>query len=178
MVTITRIMVLVSVLCLSGCTASEKESSIVVSPAPLTRSENIVDLIHGVEVLDLYRWLEDQESPETRRWLEDQNAHTDSVLEQLPGRTHLRNIVTRILERDVIGLPTARGGRYFFSKRLADQELSVLYVREGIDGNDRVLLDPHPLSEDHTTSVELQDVSHDGELVVYAVRDGGVGGVS
>ena len=178
MVTITRIMTLVSVLCLSGCTASEKESSIVVSPAPLTRSENIVDLIHGVEVPDLYRWLEDQESPETRRWLEDQNAHTDSVLEQLPGRTHLRNIVTRILERDVIGLPTARGGRYFFSKRLADQELSVLYVREGIDGDDRVLLDPHPLSEDHTTSVELQDVSHDGELVVYAVRDGGVDEVS
>jgi prolyl oligopeptidase len=61
---------------------------------------------------------------------------------------------------------------------LADQELSVLYVREGIDGNDRVLLDPHPLSEDHTTSVELQDVSHDGELVVYAVRDGGVDEVS
>ena len=178
MVTITRIMMSVSVLCFIGCTASEKESSIVVSPAPLTRSENIVDLIHGVEVLDLYRWLEDQESPETRRWLEDQNAHTDSVLEQLPGRTHLRNIVTRILERDVIGLPTERGGRYFFSKRLADQELSVLYVREGIDGDDRVLLDPHPLSEDHTTSVELQDVSHDGELVVYAVRDGGVDEVS
>ena len=178
MVTITRIMMSVSVLCFIGCTASEKESSIVVSPAPLTRSENIVDLIHGVEVLDLYRWLEDQESPETRRWLEDQNAHTDSVLEQLPGRTHLRNIVTRILERDVIGLPTERGGRYFFSKRLADQELSVLYVREGVNGNDRVLLDPHPLSEDHTKSVELQEISHDGELVVYAVRDGGVDEVS
>ena len=93
MVTITRIMALVGVLCFVGCAEPEKESNIVVSPAPLTRFENIVDLIHGVEVPDLYRWLEDQESPETRRWLEDQNAHTDSVLEQLPGRIHLRNIV-------------------------------------------------------------------------------------
>ena len=178
MVTITRIMALVSVLCFVGCAEAEKESSIIVSPFPLTRSENIVDLIHGVEVPDPYRWLEDQESPETRRWIESQNAHTDSFLEQLPGRIHLRNIVTRILERDVIGLPTERGGRYFFSKRRADQELSVLYVREGVNGNDRVLLDPHPLSEDHTKSVELQEISHDGELVVYAVRDGGVDEVS
>ena len=100
MVTITRIMVLVSVLCFVGCAEAEKESSIIVSPFPLTRSENIVDLIHGVEVPDPYRWLEDQESPETRRWIESQNAHTDSFLEQLPGRIHLRNIVTRILERD------------------------------------------------------------------------------
>ena len=178
MVTITRIIALVSVLYLVGCAEAEKESSITVSPFPSTRSENIVDVIHGVEVPDPSRWLEDQDSPETRRWIESQNAHTDSFLKQLPGRTGLRNIVTRILERDVIGLPTERGGRYFFSKRLADQELSVLYVREGVNGNDRVLLDPHPLSEDHTKSVELQEISHDGELVVYAVRDGGVDEVS
>ena len=54
----------------------------------------------------------------------------------------------------------------------------MIYVREGADGHERVLIDPHPLSADHTVSVELLDLSKDGTLVVYAVRDGGVDEVS
>ena len=54
----------------------------------------------------------------------------------------------------------------------------MLHVREGIDGEDRVLIDPHPMSPDHTISVSYLDISRDGRLVVYAVRDGGVDEVS
>jgi prolyl oligopeptidase len=145
---------------------------------PPTATQDIVDVVHGVSVQDPYRWLEDQDAPETRAWIDAQNAYTDTLLTQLPGRDKLRQAVTRVLERDVIGTPTERGGRYFFSKRRADQELSVVYVREGVDGQDRVLIDPHDLSEDHTTSVSLRGISRDGELVVYAVREGGVDEVS
>ena len=79
---------------------------------------------------------------------------------------------------DVIGLPNERGGRYFFEKRRADQDLSVLYVREGAAGENQVLLDPHPLSDDHTVSAEYSDIAADGTLLAYAVRTGGVDEVS
>ena len=95
-----------------------------------------------------------------------------------PGREALRATAARVLERDVIGLPSERGGRYFFEKRRADQNLAVLYVRDGVDGDDEILIDPHPMSPDHTVSVDYLDVSADGSLVAYAVRDGGVDEVS
>ncbi len=69
--------------------------------------------------------------------------------------------------------PRERGGRYFFLRRAADQDQFVLYMRNGRDGRDEVLLDPNPLSPDHSTSVALGDVSRDGNLIVYEIRHGG-----
>jgi prolyl oligopeptidase len=145
---------------------------------PHTRVESHVDTIHGVDVADPYRWLEDQDAAETRAWIDQQNAYTDSVLTPLPGRDALETVAARVLQVDSIGAPTARSGRYFYSKRRADQNLSVIYVRAGIDADERVLIDPHPMSPNHTTSVSLLDISQDGRLVTYAVRAGGVDEVS
>ena len=157
---------------MAACAAGEP--GIDVPPPPPTEVREVVDTLHGVEIPDPYRWLEDQEAPETRAWIDAQNAHTDTVLGTLPGREELRAVAASVLERDVIGLPNERGGRYFYSKRRADQDLAVVYVREGLDGADRVLIDPHPMSPDHTTSVALRDISDDGTRVVYGVREGGV----
>ena len=173
---VDRAVIVVGLGVLGACAG--EEPGIIVSPPPPTEILLAVDTLHGVEVPDPYRWLEDQEASATRAWIDAQNSYTDSLLEQLPGRDHLREVATRVLERDVIGLPNERGGRYFFSKRRADQDLSVIYVRDGVDGDDQVLIDPHPMSEDHTTSVTLRDISQDGTVVVYAVREGGVDEVS
>ena len=159
---------------LAACAAEAEEQDFDVPPPPPTEVREVVDTLHGVEVPDPYRWLEDQEAPETRAWIDAQNAHTDAVLGALPGRGALRTVAASVLERDAVGLPTERGGRYFYGRRRADQDLAVIYVREGPDGAERVLIDPHPLSPDHTTSVELRDVSDDGTRVAYAVRAGGV----
>ena len=161
---------------LAACAAEEQGIS--VPPPPPTEAHEIVETLHGVEVRDPYRWLEDQQSPATRAWIDAQNEYTDTVLGMLPGRGRLRELAAEVLERDVWGLPSERGGRYFFSRRRADQNLAVVYVREGVGGADRVLIDPHPLSPDHTTSVALRDISDDGRLVAYAVREGGVDEVS
>ena len=161
---------------LAACAA--EEPGIDVPPPPPTEVREVVDTLHGVEVPDPYRWLEDQEAPETRAWIDEQNAYTDTVLNELPGREELRALAASVLERDAIGLPNERGGRYFYSKRRADQNLAVLYVRDGLDGEEQVLIDPHPMSPDHTTSVELRDISDDGTRVAYAVREGGVDEVS
>ena len=161
---------------MAACAA--EEPGIDVPPPPPTEVREVVDTLHGVDVPDPYRWLEDQEAPETRAWIDAQNAYTDTVLGALPGREELRAQTASVLQRDVVGLPNERGGRYFYSKRGADQDLSVIYVRDGLDGEDRVLIDPHPMSPDHSTSVALWDISDDGTRVAYAVREGGVDEVS
>lgn len=140
---------------------------------PETRRDNVKEVIHGVEVVDPYRWLEDRKSPETRAWIEAQNKYTQSILARLPGREQLKQRLTELEKIDTIRPPIERRGRYFFSKRLADQELFVIYVREGLKGNDQVLIDPHPMSPDHSTSVNVREVSKDGSLLAYDVRQGG-----
>ena len=127
-----------------------------VTRPPETRRDNVKEVLHGVEVVDPYRWLEDQQSPETRAWIDAQNKYTESQLSAWPGREALRARLTELLKIDVFGVPTARHGRYFFTKRRADQDLPVLYLRRGVKGEDEVLLDPHPLSADHRTSVSLR----------------------
>ena len=142
-------------------------------PPPPTRADNVKEVLHGVEVVDPYRWLEDQNSPETRAWINVQNAYTESLLKTLPGREQLKQKLTALLKIDTIGVPVVRNGRYFFSKRLANQDQSVLYVRKDPHGSDEVLIDPNPMSQEHTISVVLESVSRDGTLLVYAVRQGG-----
>ena len=140
---------------------------------PKTRRDNVREVLHGVEMVDPYRWLEDQNSPETRAWIAAQNEYSRPTLRSLPGRQQHMQRLTELLKIDVFRTPRERNGRYFFSKRLADQELFVIYMRKGLNGEDQVLIDPHPMSPDRTTSVNLQAVSRDGSLLAYGVRQGG-----
>ncbi len=140
---------------------------------PKSRTDNVKEILHGVEVVDPYRWLEDQDSPETRAWIYAQNEYTMSLIGEFSGREKLKQRLTELMKIDVIGMPRAYSGRYFFTKRAADQDLSVIYMRQGLEGEDEVLVDPHTMSEDLRTSVNIQTVSTDGKLLVYGVRQGG-----
>lgn len=140
---------------------------------PTTRTDNVKETIHGREIVDPYRWLEDQNSPETRAWIQAQMEYTQSVLGSLSGRDTLRQRVAELMKIEFISMPVARNGRYFFSKRLPDQELSVIYMRRGLQGKDEILVDPHPMSPDRTTSVHILSVSKDGTLLAYGVQRGG-----
>ncbi|MBI2956379.1 MAG: S9 family peptidase [Acidobacteria bacterium] len=144
-----------------------------VKAPPKTRTDDVKEVLHGVELTDPYRWLEDQESSETRSWIEAQNAYTDSLLGQVAGRDKLEQRLSELLKVDSLGVPKARRGRYFFSKRRADQDLFSIYLRQGLEGSDEVLIDPHPLSPDHSTSVILIDVSQDSNTLLYGLRQGG-----
>src|SRR6185369_1990661 len=124
---------------------------------PATKADGVKDTFGSVEVRDPYRWLEDQKAPETRAWIDEQNRYSETFLHALSGRDALKKRITELLKVDTTQTPTEKGGLYFFNKRLADQDLSVLYVRKGVNGKDEVLLDPHPLSPDHTVSIALLD---------------------
>ncbi len=156
-----------------GCAGAERTPS-----PPPTRREAVSETIHGVEIVDHYRWLEDQESPETRAWIDAQNAHAESLLAGRPSREGIRQRLTELMKIDRIWSPIERGGRYFVRKRRAGDDLAILHTRSGLEGEDEVLIDPHELSPDHTTDVTLLDVARDGTLLVYGIREGGVDEVS
>ena len=140
---------------------------------PDTKRGATVDTLHGVAIANPYRWLEDQQAPDTRAWIVAENQFTDAVLKPLPGHERIEKRLTELTQIETVGTPTAAGGRYFYTKRSPDQELAVLFVREGAAGASQVLVDPHPLSADHSVSVSLMDVAADGRVVAYGERNGG-----
>jgi prolyl oligopeptidase len=140
---------------------------------PTTRRDDVVETLHGVKIADPYRWLEDQDGAETRAWIEAQDACTAAVLDAVPGREGIRGRLSQLMKVDSFQPPIERNGVYVFARRRAEQELFVLYVRHGRAGKDEVLVDPHSLSADHSTSVVSFDLSQDGSLAAYGVRAGG-----
>jgi prolyl oligopeptidase len=139
---------------------------------PETRTAPVVETLHGVTVADPYRWLEDQAAPETRAWIDAQNAYTAAVIGALPGKDRIERRLAELIKIDVVSVPFTRGGRQFYSRRRADQEQAVVYVKKG-EAAEEVLVDPGALSSDPATSVSVMDVSPDGRLMAYGVRLGG-----
>jgi prolyl oligopeptidase len=144
-----------------------------VLPPPLTEALEIVDTLHGVPVPDPYRWLEDRESPETQAWIDIQNEYSNSIIEAVPYREKLKNRFAELLRVDRISMPTQRGNRFFLYRKAADEEQYSIYMREGLYGEDVLLIDPARLSADLTRTVGIMDVSPDGRVLAFSIRDGG-----
>ena len=131
------------------------------------------ETLHGVAVADPYRWLEDESSPETESWVRKQSAYSRSVLDALPGRARIRQRLTEVLGTGSLTRPEEAAGQYFYSKKQGDQNQPVVYVRKGVDGKDRVLIDPNELSKDGTVTVDWFFPSQDGRLLAYGMSSGG-----
>lgn len=140
---------------------------------PAARQDNVVDEIHGVKIVDPYRWLEDSDSEETRKWETAENDYLHSQLDGMPMLPAIQRRMKELLVHDTIGAPFYRNGYYFFNSRKAGQDLRSLLRCKGISGKDEVVLDPHSLSSDHTTSINSYAISEDGNMLVYGIRRGG-----
>ncbi len=138
---------------------------------PATPAQEVTDTYHGVTVTDAYRWLEDQNSPETRKWIDEQNAYTQKVLSSYTGREALRTQLEKVMKTDSIGMPVKRGNRYFYLRRRADQNLDMLCMRQ--QGKETVLVDANTLTPDGSISVVNSGGSEDGNLLAYGQRKGG-----
>jgi prolyl oligopeptidase len=140
---------------------------------PETATVDVVDTYFGVEVADPFRWLEDHKSPEVREWIEQQNRATFSYLEQIPFREDIRNRLTEIWNFERYTVPFWENGRYFFYKNDGLQNQSVLFAREGLDGEPRVLLDPNLIAEDGTAALAAIGISGDARYLAYSIAQGG-----
>ncbi len=138
----------------------------------------VSDDYFGTKVLDSYRWLEDSKSPETRAFIDAQNAYTTLYLKQARIHDQLLDDLDELENVSDADLPIQRGNDYFFRKRLAGEQQFSIYVRHGWPAQgqpvkDQRLIDPASTDRDPNTSVSLEDVSRDGTLLAYGVRQGG-----
>src|SRR5260370_21212245 len=145
-----------------------------VAAPPPSPAEPVTETLHGVEVPDPYRWLEDQNSPRTRAWLGEQIAYTRAYLEAIPGREQIRERVKDLLAvKEVISEPWNVGQRYFFLKRQNHAEQPVIVMRDGLFGPETVLINPTLRATGSSTAVAIAAISEDGRLLAYSVRQGG-----
>ena len=141
---------------------------------PRTQAEPVIETLHGVEITDPYRWLEDQSSPRTRAWIEEQTAYTRAYLEAIPGREQIRDRVKELLAvKEVISEPWNVGERYFFLKRQNHAEQPAIVMRDGLFGPETILVDPALRATGHSTAVAIAAISEDGRFLAYSVRQGG-----
>ena len=140
---------------------------------PKTAVEPVEDTWHGHKVVDKYRWLEDGTTPRTKAWVKDELAYTRSVLDPLPGRAGIEKRLTELLSVGSISAPQIAGPYFLYTKREGMQNQPVLYVREGLNTADRVLLDVNALSADGTIALDWWYPSEDGKYVAYGTSASG-----
>jgi prolyl oligopeptidase len=166
----------------AACTSAPIGSVAVVAPVngiggpPATRVEPVGETIHGVTIVDEYRWLEGDNSdpanmgkmtPEVASWTDEQNAYTRAFLDNLPGRKALEDELRPLMEVGSVSAPGMYGTRYFYSKREGTQNQPVYYWREGYRGEAKVLVDPAAIDPTGLTTVTWVVPSHDGRLAAY-----------
>lgn len=142
-------------------------------PPPHSPIESVTEILHGVSVTDPYRWLEDQDSAQTRAWLGAQTEYTRAYLDAIPGRERIRERIRELVDIEIYDSIQRVGQRYFFRKRLPGQEQHCIFVREGSDGEDRLLIDPAERGTGEHTAVKPLRISPDGRLLLYEVKEGG-----
>ena len=160
----------------AGAEARGDTASPALAPAyPATRRLALVETHFGVPVADPYRWLENdvRADPDVRAWIAAENSTTQAYLRSLPGRDALRARMAQLYSYERYGTPRKAGGRYFFTRNSGLQNQSPLYVREGLAGPERLLIDPNRLSADGTVALAQWEPSADGRHLVYATQDAG-----
>ena len=169
----TRLIVSVA-LCGAAVSCSDAGMPRTTARPPETRSVPVTDTIHGIEIVDDYRWLEGDNTdadnqgkvtPAVAAWTDAQNAYTREALDHLPGRRVLEDRLRPLMEVGAVSSPRIRGNRYFYSKREGAQNQPIVYVRERHDGPDRVLIDPTTLDPSGLTTIEWFSPSENGRQI-------------
>jgi prolyl oligopeptidase len=143
-----------------------------IPPPPAAPRVDLVETIHGIEVPDPFRPLEDDRAPEVAAWVAVQQARTEAVLAALPERARVRAELEALWEYPREGVPDRYGTRAFFTRYDGRQAQATWWVREA-DGAERLVLDPNLWSADGTVSLGAFSPSPDGSLVGYSRRVAG-----
>jgi prolyl oligopeptidase len=156
---------------------ADDSSSTTTATAPATppkaKTDVVEDTIHGHKIADPYRWMENSQAADTQQYVHDELAYTRSILDPLPGRAQTHQRLTQLLSIGTIGTPQLGGKFYFYTRREGSQNQPVLFVREGINGKDRALVDVNQLAADGTVALDWWFPSEDGKYVAYGTSTSG-----
>ncbi len=141
---------------------------------PITpKDSSIKDNFHGIVVADPYRWLEDENSNNTKNWIKTQNNTVYSYLDQIPFRDAIEERLHNIWNYERYSTPIKKAGKYYFFKNDGLQNQSVLYVQESLSGPAKAVLDPNKFSKDGTASLGRYSFSNKGNYLAYEISEGG-----
>jgi prolyl oligopeptidase len=142
---------------------------------PETARGDVVEEQFGERIADPYRWLENdvRQDQNVRAWVDAQNAASSAFLAALPGRDAIRARMTQLYNYERFGMPERAGNFYFYTRNDGLQNQSGLWVREGLNGTPRILIDPNGWARDGATALAEWDPSEDGTHLLYSVQDGG-----
>lgn len=169
-----KVAALLGTVFLAATTAAGQSTS--KPPAPPVRP--VTDNYFGVEVTDPYRYMENLKSPDVAGWIQEEGRYTQEVLDSIPGHANLLAEVRSLDDSEPAKLGKVDelpGERFFYLKEAAGQSAFRLYERDGLDGKEKLLVDPlgydEPGKPPHTISFFAP--SYDGSSVVYGISEGG-----
>ena len=147
---------------------------------PTAPVKPVIEDYYGKRVTDPYRYMENLSEPQVQSWMKAQNDYARATLAGIAGRTKLlarvRELDQSVPQVDALRLP---GGKYLVRKMQPGENTSKLYVRDGLGGQDRILVDPEkitlaPVDQGKGTNVVLGvAVSDDGAYAVVGIQPGG-----
>ena len=139
-------------------------------------SSNIIDVYHGISIEDEYRWLEDDNSKQTKAWVQKQNAFTDRYLRKIPYRKKIQKRLTELWDYPTLSMPFIKGNKVYFYKNDGLQNQSVLYVKNSVydsDSTASIIIDPNEFSTDGTVSLGGIYFSNDNKYLGYSIQRSG-----
>lgn len=173
---------LAALICGAALTVASPAASTVASATaaprpdyPATERNDLVERQFGFAVADPFRWLEDdvRVNPRVANWVARQNAATEAYLATLPARAAFARRMTLLFDFERYGTPVKAANRYFYTRNDGLQPQAMLYVRDGLTGVGRPLIDPNSWATDGATALGEWLPSPDGKRLLYTVQDGG-----
>lgn len=142
---------------------------------PVAKRLDLIEDHFGVKVADPYRWLENdvRADPAVRDWVDSENALTRHYIDGLPGRAAIKERMQALFSHGRYTVPRKAGNRYFYGYNKGLQNQTPLYVRDGLEGKQRLILDPNAWAKDGASALAEWAPSPNGRYLAYAVQDAG-----
>ncbi len=143
------------------------------SSYPETKKEEFTETIHGYEISDSYRWLEDFTSDDSLDWVKRQNKFTKTFISKNNYKKDIANYLEQIWENESISIPYKKEGKTFYYFNDGSFQQSKLMIKDCDKCDERVLIDPNTFSDDGTISLGGTSVNNSADMIAFSISDGG-----
>ena len=143
------------------------------SSYPETKKEEFAETIHGYEISDSYRWLEDFTSDDSLDWVKRQNKFTKTFISKNNYKKDIANYLEQIWENESISIPYKQEGKTFYYFNDGSFQQSKLMIKDCDKCDERVLIDPNTFSDDGTISLGGTSVNNSADMIAFSISDGG-----
>ncbi len=140
---------------------------------PKTKKEKFTETIHGYEISDSYRWLEDFTSDDSLDWVKRQNKFTKTFISKNNYKKDIANYLEQIWENESISIPYKQEGKTFYYFNDGSFQQSKLMIKDCDKCDERVLIDPNTFSDDGTISLGGTSVNNSADMIAFSISDGG-----